>query len=167
MENTCQRLKQYRTANGFFYNEDKDYLKDYLSYYIEKEAVYEKQVLDKRWVLFEDEQTRLRRLFLNYILENFNLQDLFLIFFFNQFQYGLYESIIRDARKAAIENISFLSTRTPAEIRKLKRKVWDLNPILFGQIMEFIHHSDLFFDDENEECIYPNGIFPDDLPQEN
>jgi hypothetical protein len=73
---------------------------------------------------------------------------LFIIFFYRQDCYKLTSGFISEARSNAIENINDDNSFTPEEKKRLKRKVWDLNPIVFGLILEFVHHSNIFWDIE-------------------
>lgn len=153
MEKTL--LKKVETANNLTQNEDRDYLNEYLSWYIDSTAKTRKRGLDNRWHFQPDEQASIKRLLLDYILEKFTLKELFLIFFYQQFLYGLSKCIIMEARRVAIENINDDDSITVEEAKILKRKVWDMHIILFGLIHNFIQQSDLFFDEETMERLDP------------
>jgi hypothetical protein len=86
------------------------------------------------------------------------MYELYVVFFnptFTPFRdYYLYRS-----RSAAIRSINEDDSFTPEEAKRLKRKVWDMHPIFFELMMEFINNSELFWDREKEAIVYPTWTF--------
>jgi hypothetical protein len=140
---------------------EKDYIKDNLLYYIDKEKKTYRCVSDDMWIISEDRETTMRRLLLDYILEHLNLDELYTIFY-SQTCYYLNPNIIAEARQRAIENINEDNRYTSVLANRMKRKVWDMNPILFGLILELIHESDLFWDAKHQEGVLHTFYLPGD-----
>jgi hypothetical protein len=133
----------------------KKYIEENLTFFIEKEEELSRCVLGNGWHINYDENTQLRYLLLDYILAHFNLYELYTIFF-QQDCYLLSQDIITKAREIAIKNINNDDSFTPEEVKRIKRKVWDMNPILFGLILKFIHESNLFWDADENEIVFPD-----------
>jgi hypothetical protein len=146
--------KKQAMNTSFEYNWEKNYIKENLQYFIESEKKISRSVLGDMWFIHEDRETLLRSLLTDYIIEHFSLDELYLIFFC-QDGFGLEPETILEARQNAIENINNDASFTPEEAKQLKRKVWDIDPILFGLILELIHQSSLFYDCETEKFVLP------------
>jgi hypothetical protein len=142
-------------VGSYSYIREKEYIEENLNYFIEKDKNVSRRVSASGWYINEDHEAELRYLLLDYILEHFNLYELFVIFF-RQDCWELSPGIIDESRKGAIEYINNDGSFTPDEAQRLKRKVWDMHPILYGLIHEFIHQSDLFWDEKKEEVVLPD-----------
>ncbi len=134
---------------------EKEYIEENLMFFINNDKKVTRTNREDEWDIYEDHETKVRYLLLDYILEHFNLYELFVIFF-RQDCWELSPVIIDESRKGAIEYINNDSSFIPDEAQRLKRKVWDMNPILYGLIHEFIHESDLFWDEKKEEVVLPD-----------
>ncbi|GEM_PF-6529358 len=129
---------------------EKDLIERYLLSFIEPNETYRQQVNEneEKWI---DYETSLRYLTLNFIVKNFSLYELWLIFTDFEQCYFLDQHTISTAKREAIQNINRSSYLTQQEVKRLKKKVWDMNPILFGLTLQLIYDSDLFWDIE-EGC---------------
>ncbi len=134
----------------------KDYIEENLWYFIQKETVSTRVKIGSCWRIESDEKTNLRILVLDYIVPRFSLRELSLIFNPIQSCYPLTEDTIRESRKIAIESINDDQSLTGLAKKRLKRKVWDMNYILFGLILELVIQSEIFFDSETEEFFIPD-----------
>jgi hypothetical protein len=146
--------KKQVMKSSFACEMEKQYIEENLIFFIEKEEKSSRTNLGNRWHIHDDSEAQLRYLLVDYIIEHFNLYELFIIFF-RQDCYLINPNIITEARQRAIENINDDDSFTPEEVKRLKRKVWDVNPILFGLILELIHLSNLFWDCEKEDYVLP------------
>jgi paraquat-inducible protein B len=133
---------------------EKEYIEDNLCFFIDKEKKITRENVRDEWYIHEDRETLMRYLLMDYILKHFNLNELYIIFFRQDF-YKLTRGIICEGRRVAIENINDDDSFTPTEKKRLKRKVWDMNPLLFGLVLEFIHISEIFWDNEKEDYVFP------------
>jgi hypothetical protein len=134
---------------------EKDYIEQNLLFFIDKKKkTYRSNLSSSGWHANVDHETEIRCLLLDYILNHFNVYELFIIFF-RQDCYKLTLGIISEARYHAIENINGDDSFSPEEKKRLKRKVWDMNPIVFGLVLEFVHLSDLFWDYDKEDYVLP------------
>jgi len=157
MKTNFRNSKHSSNVNNVINSIERSYIEKNLQYFIQKEAACNRKVLSNLgWIIESDYNTRLRTILLDYILDHFTLWDLYIIFFENQSCYFFSAGNIKDSKQNAIENINSYDTLTIQERKRLKRKVWDMNPILFGHIHEFIHQSDLFWNDEKEEIVCPD-----------
>lgn len=138
-------------------NTEKQYVENNLNYFINKNKKTSRTNNCGRWVIQEDRDTLLKQEFYWFTIKNFNLYELYVVFF-NPTPSSNPYSNFDDARSEAILNISRDYSFTPEEAKRLKRKVWDLHPIFFGLIQEFINDSDLFWDRDNKQIVYPYYI---------
>ncbi|AHW61442.1 hypothetical protein SAMN05444285_106105 [Draconibacterium orientale] len=105
----------------------------------------------------------LKSLAANYILTNFSLEDLWTIFFdFNDSSYTIDLMSIKKKKKFAIDCINeeiFIDDNYP---ERLKRKVWNMSPLVFGLIYIVVCESKIFLDEEVntgiEGAIRPENI---------
>ena len=151
---TLIKTKQKRNDPRAKYAEH-DYVERNLQFYINKNKKTTRTNIGDFWVIQEDRDTLLREQLLKYTLDHFNVYELYLVFFNptpNSFTY----SYVDRARSEAIDNINKDNSFTPEEAKLLKRKVWDMHPIFFGLIVEFVCISELFWDREKEVIVYPN-----------
>jgi len=132
----------------------KYYAKEYLGHFIKQKANYSK---DRHecfgWSISTDELTTIRLLVLDYLVKKFTLKEIYIIFYVNQD--GSEITYSEDARKVAINNINWYRSLTKQEAKRLKGKVSNINPILFGLITNLVHASGLFWDEERNEEVYP------------
>jgi len=133
---------------------EKEYIKENLCFFIDKEKKITRKSIGDEWYIHEDRETSIRYLLMDYILKHFNLNELYTIFFCQDF-YRLSRGVISDGRRGAIENINKDVYFAPTEKKRIKRKVWDMNPLLFGLVLEFIHNSEIFWDNEKEDYLFP------------
>ena len=157
MKTKFRNSKHLSNVNNEINPIERNYIETSLQYFIQKEAVYNRTCPDAYgWNIETDYTTRMRTILLDYILDHFTLEELYIVFYENQSCYYFDSDIIKESKQNAIENINSYDTLTIQERKRLKRKVWDMNPILFGHIHEFIHQSDLFWNDEKEEIVCPD-----------
>ena len=149
-------FKNGSTKIGSYINsKEREYIEENFLYFIDKKKkTYRSNSSSSGWYTNVDHETEIRYLLLDYILNHFNVYELFIIFF-RQDCYKLTLGIISEARYHAIENINEDDSFSPEEKKRLKRKVWDMNPIVFGLILEFVHISDLFWDCDKEDYVLP------------
>jgi hypothetical protein len=131
------------------------YVEDNLNYFINKNKKSTRTNQLWGWKIEEDHDTLLRQKQLSYITENFNLYELYVVFF-NPSLNSIFSSKNDYERSSAITTISKDDSFTAEEAKRLKRKIWDMHPIFFGMIHEFINNSDLFWDREKETTVYPH-----------
>lgn len=148
--------KKLVKQNSYEYKREKEYIKENLLFYIDKEKKVERRNICGKWRVSEDRQTLLRYQYLDYIVEHFNLKELYVIFF-EPLDNGFSCNNFEEARKDAIENINSNNSFTHEEAKRIKRKVWDMNPILFDLISEFIYSSELFWDSEIDDFVFPDS----------
>ncbi len=144
-------------VGSYISQEEKEYIEENLLFYIDKKKIPTRESLKDGWYIMEDQETLKRRLLLDYILKNFNLRELYTIFF-SRGCYSLYPGIIAEEKREAVKEISEDDAITSERAKQLRRKISDMNPILFGLILEFVHESDLFWDDEKDEFV-PSEFF--------
>jgi len=136
-----------------------DYLKENLMYYIRHNVVYTRKIDNNGgWVIDIDYNSKLRIAIADYIIQNFTLMEVFIIFFEYTSQYGLEDDSVKCAKQEAIKSINYQEHLTTKEKSQLKRKVWDMNSLTFGLILELIHLSDLFWDNDLD-CVIPRFLF--------
>jgi len=136
---------------------ERKYLENYLRYYIQKNAKYQKTCFEGLgWCIEPDYDTRLRTMLLDHILKHFTVKELYMIFYENQIFYDISVEDTKEAKLQAIDCINVHKHFTPQEAKRLKRKVWETNPVLFGLMLEFIHQSNLFYDEAHDEIVYPD-----------
>ena len=150
---TFVKPKMKRNDNRAKYEENK-YLERTLLFYINKNKKTTRINNCGRWVIEEDHDTLLRQQLFDYILGHFNLYELYVVFF-NPVPYTFTYSNNVKARHKAIQNINWDDSLTLEETKKLKQKVWDINPILFGLLLELINLAELFWDKEKKSVVYP------------
>jgi hypothetical protein len=145
------------SVNNEIASREQKYLEENLRYYIQKNATQDRTSLNiSGWCIKTDHETRMRIMLSEYILDHFTLWDLYTIFYENQECFILEKEIIRESKQTAIESINGDESLSQQEKKQLKRKVWDMNPILFGLIKDFIQYSDLFFDEDTGELVFPH-----------
>ncbi len=149
------KLQHLQNVNQKINSEERNYIEENLQYFIQREAKYTRSVWGDEFHIESDHTTRLRLLLLEFILDHFTLWELYIIFFANQSCYYLEADNIQASKQTAIECINADEILTREEKKKLKRKVWELSSVLFGQIHELIHLSDLFWDKESDLHIIP------------
>ncbi|MGD0340501.1 MAG: hypothetical protein ABSA76_02160 [Bacteroidales bacterium] len=142
-------------------NETK-YIKDILKYYVDKVA-YKQVCKENKWHIELQREGHIEYKVLEYLLEHFSLWELYIIFFANQPEYSFVNGNLHNARSIAIKNINTNESLTAKESAHLKRKVWDLHPIIFELILEMVNKSQLFWDSESKELVFPD-IDIQDLP---
>lgn len=135
---------------------EKKYIKDILKCFIDNQGVYKGFSNDNKWEIILDHDGQVKYLVLGYILYHFSLWELYIIFYSNQVDYSFNYSNIHKSRKIAISNINSCKLLTIEESNRIKKKVWDLNLIIFGLILEMIHLSELFWDAKEKKVIFPN-----------
>ena len=136
---------------------EQKYIEENLWYYIQN-SDRDKRFSNERygWIISYSHDTKVQTVLLDYILEHFTLWELYTLFYEHQDPYYLNEVAFREAKQNAIGNINSNSTLTIQEKMRLKRKIWDMNPVIFGLIHELIYKSDLFWDAKNEKEVYPD-----------
>lgn len=100
--------------------------------------------------------TSLDGLLTEYVVRNFTLEEAYTIFCVNTLSYMLDRDHIRCSKQLAIDAINDNPDYSEQEKKRLRKKVWDMPKVLFGLVHEFIHLSELFYD-EDEMC----NVFPD------
>jgi hypothetical protein len=128
----------------------KDHIKSYLQSYIEQNINCDGPA-DLDGQKCPDHQTRLRYMTMDFIVKNFSLEELWLFFFPNRMCSYFNRYNIKESKRNAIDYINANDYLTPQDVKRLKKKVWDMNPILFGLSMELINLSDFFWDEEEED----------------
>lgn len=134
---------------------EKKYVEHNLTYYINKNKKTSRINIGGSWAIKEDHDTILKQQFLEFTMEHFTLYELYVVFF-NPNSCPIPFSNIYNARSEAIANINMDSSFTYKEARQLKRKVWDMHPLFFGLIQEFINNSELFWDKDLNKIVYPH-----------
>jgi hypothetical protein len=144
MKKKSRTSKHQMTFDEKIIAKEKEYLKDILQRYILENAVYTTN--DLRFDPEPDFKTALYMLVLDHILQNFRFDELFMIFCTYPAD-DFSEKYMREIKKAAIDSIDDIDL-PEREIKKLKKKVWDMNKILFGLIHELIMKSNPDFEEE-------------------
>jgi hypothetical protein len=147
------KTKQKRNDRYAAYNE-KQYVENNLNYFINKNKKSTRTIPNYGWVINEDHDTLLRNELLRFTIDNFNLYELYVVFF-NPSITSFFSSNMYDTRRAVIDNITRDDSFTPEEAKRLKRKIWDMHPIFFGLMTEFINNSELFWDKDKMQIVYP------------
>lgn len=91
-----------------------------------------------------------------YILTKFTINELYIIFFENIDDYILSTSGLKLAKKNAIESINNNIALSADEKKKMKRKVWNTDYLIYGLIFNYIERYEIFWDNEKGEVISPN-----------
>ena len=156
MKTIIKTQQKRNTYPGGYYL--KKYLESNLTFFINKNKKTTRTFRHDYWDINDDRETLLRQQLLDYILENFNLYDVYVIFF--NPTYIPYNPVnilsqMKDVRNEAIRSINKDCSFTPEEAKRLKRKVWNIHPILFELMVEFINKSELFWDEANEVIVFP------------
>jgi hypothetical protein len=138
------------------HEEEKKYIQDNLKCFIDNQGAYRRFCHEEKWHIELEYVGQLRYSVLGYILGHFSLWELYIIFFLNQQDASIKVQNIQKSRKTAIKNINTHESLTKEESVYLKNKVWDLNPIIFGLILEMILLSELFWDSKEKKVIYPD-----------
>jgi hypothetical protein len=149
------KSEHFSNVEKWSYSQEKEYVIENLSFYIETEAISKRfNSGDSGWLIHSDDLTNLRWHLLDYIVEHFTIRELFIIFYANQCRGQITDG--NEARKIAIQNINEVCDQNIHEAKRLKRKIWDMNPILIGLIVNLIQESELFWDAKKQEIIYPD-----------
>lgn len=92
-----------------------------------------------------------------YIFTKFTKDELHLIFNDAQ-EFGYYNSGegFKLAKRNAIQFINEHESLSIEEKKRMKRKVWNINYILFGLILNFVLRKNAFYNTEKDETICPN-----------
>ena len=62
---------------------------------------------------------------------------------------------IKQVKKNAIDAINYKSgLLTSSQQKRLKKKVWDMNPVVFALIANFVDCNSLFFDEDSGTILY-------------
>jgi len=96
----------------------------------------------------------LNELMIEYLLTHFTLYEMYVLFFQYQFYLGLEKDVIHEAKRSAIMSIDN-ENLSPRQTKRLKKIVWDMSPVMFGLMLNYIMHSSLFFDVERGNIIRP------------
>lgn len=137
-------------------HEEKKYIKDNLKCFIDNQGAYRRFCHEDKWHIELEHEGQVRYSVLGYILGHFSLWELYIIFFLNQHDASICVQNVQKSRKTSIKNINTLESLTKEESTYLKNKVWDLNPIIFGLILEIILLSELFWDSKEKNVIFPD-----------
>ena len=148
--------KHSSNVNNELASLERDYIKENLRFFIEKKADYKRTVSGGKWRIHADDLTSLRYLLLDYILDHFTLRELYISFYCCKGLSGLDADLIKISKKIAISYVWDLNILTIEQSKRLKRKISDMNPIMFGLILDLILTSNLFFDDENHRSVLPD-----------
>jgi hypothetical protein len=135
------------------------YIKDNLKCYIDNQGAYIRICQADRWQIKLEHDAQVKYLVLDYILNHFSLWELYIIFYTNQVNCSIDEESIQKARKISIRTINNDSSLTRQEANRLKKKVWDLNPVIFGLTLEMIQLSELFWDSKEKKLVFPDIDF--------
>jgi hypothetical protein len=128
-----------------------EFLKMKLECYIESSTIYDEESTgDQR-----DYTSILNNLLKDYILRNFTLHEIYIIFIENQITWFLYEDDISINKKYAVECINWQSL-PPEEKKRMKKKVWGMPKVLFGLVQELIWKSRLFWNEEKGIYEFPD-----------
>lgn len=112
-------------------------------------------MFDEEFVEMPDHATQLNILLLDYILRNFTLREIYIIFIQNQIYPVFQDDDIALSKNTAIENINCLSC-PPECIKSLKNKVWNTPKVMFGLVQALINKSELFLNAETGIIEYPD-----------
>jgi len=131
---------------------ESDYLKMKLEYHIESNTRFDEESTgDQR-----DYASQLNSLLLDYILRNFTLDEIFIIFFENQICWFLNDDDIRLSKELAIENINCQKSCPPEAQKRMKKKVWNIPNVLYGLVQVLIRESKLFLNAEKGIYEFPD-----------
>jgi hypothetical protein len=152
--------KHSSNVNNEIAIKNREYIQKWLNIYIQENASYIRSIFPHYgWHIEPDFNTRIKIMLLDYILENFTLYELWVIFFQYQETFILEREEVKLSKQDAIESINDDERLTPQEKKRLKRKVWDMNLLLFGLLNEFLQYSSLFLDQESGEYVFPDFAF--------
>jgi hypothetical protein len=135
-----------------------NYVEENLLFFINKNMKTTRTNVEGRWVIKEDRETLLRKELLDFILGHFNMYELYVVFF-SPLPHSYPCKNIYDTRSKAVDNVKRDDSFTPEEAKRLKRKIWNMHPIFFGLIVEFITSSGLFWDAHKKSVVYPSYKF--------
>jgi len=139
------------------FTRDKEYIRANMNYFIAKEADYNRYHLaGQGWTVEVDDTTKMRKIVLDYILAHFSTQDLFLVFFWYLDYFLLYEGKISEVKRLVIENINTNKAFSQHKAKVLKEKVRNTPDLTFELITKLVYESDIFWDEENKEVVFPN-----------
>jgi hypothetical protein len=131
---------------------EREYIKNTLIPFIEKKSKFNRTRLDGKDYVVPDYESRIRFLLANYMVEHFTLPELRIVFAMPK-NFTLEADFISENRRYSIKRINSDNSLTYDEKERLKRKVWDLNSVTYGLILELIKSSDLFREEKNYETI--------------
>lgn len=96
---------------------------------------------------------QLNNLLAKYIMSNFSMYELSVLFFQNQ-AYNLLNPVL-EAKRTAIKNINSDSKFTTEHKKRLRKLVWDMNQVWFGFVLNFIMVHSLFIDEISGKILIP------------
>jgi hypothetical protein len=99
-----------------------------------------------KWHYVENFEENLFSLVADYMMHHFTLWELYTIFDVNQEMYGMGKIDIKIFKNIAIATLNKEKRLTPHQRKRLKKLVWDMNPILFGLIHYLVANTELFED---------------------
>lgn len=134
---------------------ERDYIKNAVGLFnIRNGEQFDMSICD-HWKEQSDFQTKMNRLVLDYILENFTFKELYEIFYYADWDCLFEPEEIHEFRRHAIELINDSLAFTKEEAKKLKRKVWDTNPIVFALMQKLIREANIIIDEDGVD-MYPD-----------
>lgn len=145
---------QVKRNGSFASNAEKAYMERNLNYFINKNKKTSRNSSKGFWLISEDRDTLIKQQLLEYIKAHFNLYELYVAFFVLS-GYSFATSDNYKTRHYAIRNISSDESLSGQEKKELKQKIWDLPPIFYGMLLEFVTSSELFWDPERKVVVYP------------
>jgi hypothetical protein len=154
MKRQNSNLGRSKNVINPFLQRDWDCNREILYYLINKETKHNQAIRDLGWRIDGDQTAALKELLLNYILKHFTLNELDLIFYSTRNLCFLNPFEIKTERRYVVQSINKNDSLTKEEVKRLKREVWDMNPILYGLLFDFLHKSGLF---HNEEEVFSNN----------
>jgi hypothetical protein len=137
------------------YSIEQEYIQEKLMKFILSEAKYSQLVWKSEPE--PDHATRLRILLVEHICKHFTLKELYILFYRCQAYPYLGREEIRRSKEDATIAINIFGDLSEYEIKHLKKKLWDMNKIVFGLINELVNEADLF--EETREEHYADDFY--------
>jgi hypothetical protein len=146
-------LDPSRIGNGIKRLKERFYVKNHFRNYVTENATYR----DGN-ILYPDYRTHIMTQVIEYTKGLFTLPQLYCMFMANEPEgAGWFYSDLNHYKMNVIKYIdeSIKRPHDLGDIECFKRKVMELNPVIFNVLNDLMYYSQLFWDAENEEFKYP------------
>jgi hypothetical protein len=150
-------MKHSKNVSSAAKSQERDYIKEFLTACVDPHIKNTRTLgVNSNRVEIPDFETRVFKQIIEFIyLNEFTLNDLYLIFYQNSYFGASDYSMLAEAKLESIDFLSEEDSYNKLDFARIKVKIENVDPIIFGLILEFIHRTEFFWNSENDEIVYP------------